>query len=467
MAAGPGLNLSGGDPPEQLKGIHVSREFFRLFGATTILGRTFTEEEDRPRGGRVVVLSGGLWQRRFGSDRGIAGRTISLGGEPHTILESSIPRSLSILRRSLPAVPSRSQQHQSRLLLHVGRAAKPGVTLSAAKAALTLAADEFRRTYPRAMNAQSSFTVEPMRDIQVRDARPALYVLLGAVGCVLLIACANVANLLLARATSRSREMAIRCAIGAGRGRIVRQLLTESLVLALAGGVLGFALGAIGVKALLAVNPGNIPRIGKDGAAVSLDAAVLGFTLALSVLTGVLFGLFPALRTSRADLNSTLKESTARSGTGLRQNKARGLLVVMEMALAIVLLVGAGLLIRSFAALSGVAPGFNAHNVLTMETSLTGTRYDRTAAITEMTRQVLDRIHATAGVESAAASSYLPLDSGLGLGFIIEGRALPPNSQGHGGAAWTTSRGGFSTYSRFPSCAGAASPSAIRSGLRP
>jgi predicted permease len=434
---GPGLNLTGGDRPEQLKGIHVSHEFFRLFGASTILGRTFTPEEDRPRGPRVAVISGGLWQRRFGSDRSIAGKTIALGGEPHTIVGVLDPAFAYDPPRDvyLPFQADPNSTNQGFFFTAAARL-KPGVSLSAAKAGMSVAADEFRRTYPGAMDSRSGFSVEPMRDLMVRDARPALYVLVGAVACVLLIACANVANLLLARASRRSREIAIRSAIGAGRGRIVRQLLTESVVLALAGGLLGLALGATGVRALLAINPGNIPRIGKDGSGVTLDAAVLGFTLALSMLTGIVFGLFPALRTSRADVNATLKESSARSGTGLRQNKARGLLVVVEMALAIVLLTGAGLLIRSFATLAGVVPGFDPHNVLTMETALTGGRFDRTAAITEMTRQVLDRLHSMPGVESAAASSYLPLDGGFGLGFIIEGRPLPPGGRGHGGAGW-------------------------------
>jgi predicted permease len=229
--------------------------------------------------------------------------------------------------------------------------------------------------------------------------------------------------------------MAIRTAIGASRGRVVRQLLTESVLLSVGGGAIGLALGVLGVRALLAVNPGGIPRIGVDGGAVTLDWTVLGFTAALSLVTGICFGLVPALHASRTDLNSTLKETGSRAGSGLRQNKARGVLVIAEIALAMVLLAGAGLLIRTFAALHAVSPGFDPHNVLTMETSLTGQKYDRTAAIDQMTRQVLDRVHAIPGVEAAAASSYLPLDSGLGLGFMIEGRPLT-NGPDHGGASW-------------------------------
>jgi predicted permease len=433
---GPGLNVSGGDRPEQLKGIHVSYEFFHLFGAQPVLGRTFTAAEDLPHGGNLIVISNGLWQRRFGSDPRIIGKPLDLGGEPYTIIGVLSPSFAfdppADLYLPFQADPNSTNQG------HFFRAAarlKPGVSLAAAKAELDIAGGEFKRLYPGAMGPKNSFTVEPMQQLLVRNVRPALYVLLGAVAFVLLIACANVANLLLARATSRAREIAIRAAIGAGRGRIIRQLLTESLVLALIGGLIGLALGAFGVRALLAVNPGNIPRIGPEGTGVKLDWVVLGFTLLLSVVTGLLFGLVPALHASRADLNSALKEASARTGSGLRQNKARGLLVITEMALAMVLLVGAGLLIRTFASLHGVVPGFDPHNVLTMETSLTGTLYDHTATISELARQALDRIHAIPGVERAAASSYLPLEGGFGLGFVIQGRPLT-DAPTHGGTAW-------------------------------
>jgi predicted permease len=429
---GPGLNVTGSDHPEQLKGVHVSYEFFHLFGAVPVLGRTFTENEDRPGGGKLLVLSGGLWQRRFGSDPGVIGKTLSLGGELYTII-GVLPSTFAFDPPPDVYLPfqadanSTNQGHYFRVAARL----KPGISAQAANSALGVAADEFRRTHPTVMADQATFGVEPMQQLMVRDVRTALYVLLGAVACVLLIACANVANLLLARATGRAREIAIRTAIGAGRGRIIRQLLTESVLLSVVGGVLGLAIGAIGVRALLAINPGDIPRIGVDGSAVRMDWRVLGFTLLLSLATGVLFGLVPALHASRTDLNSTLKEAGARSGAGGRQNKARGVLVIAEIAMAMVLLAGAGLLIRTFAELHAVAPGFDPHNVLTMETSLTGSKYNRTAAIDLMTRQVLDRVHAIPSVEAAAASSYVPLDSGLGLGFSIEGRPLT-NGTDHG-----------------------------------
>ncbi|MGA2592788.1 MAG: ABC transporter permease, partial [Bryobacteraceae bacterium] len=433
---GPGLNLSGGDRPEQLKGIHVSYEFFHLFGAQAAIGRTFTAGEDRPRGGNVIVLSNGLWQRRFGSDPRVVGKSLTLGGESYTVigvLASGFTFDpLPDVYMPFQADPNSTNQGH---FFQAAARLKPGVSLSAAKAALKLTGEDFKRRYPGSIDPKMSFTAEPMQQLLVKDVRTALFVLLGAVGCVLLIACANVASLLLARATGRSREIAIRAAIGAGRGRIVRQLLTESVLLSMVGGVVGLAIGALGVRALLAVNPGNIPRIGPDGSAVALDWTVMGFTLLLSLATGVLFGLVPAMQAARADLNITLKETGARGGSGMRQNKMRGALVTAEMALAIVLLIGAGLLIRTFSALHHVAPGFDAHNVLTMDTALTGSHFDRTAAIATMTRQALDRIHAIPGVEAAAATSYLPLEGGLGLGFRIEGRPLT-EGQDHGGAGW-------------------------------
>jgi putative ABC transport system permease protein len=433
---GPGLNLSGGDRPEQVKGIHVSYEFFRLFGAQPAVGRTFTPEEDRPRGGNVAVLSNGIWRRRFGSDPAIVGKALALGGESVTVV-GVLDRKFAFDPQPDVYLPfqadpdSTNQGHYFRVAARL----KPGVTVGGAKAAMNLAAEQFRRRFPDSIGPRNSFTVEPMQQRMVRNVRTALYILLGAVGCVLLIACANVANLLLARAAGRARDIAIRCAIGAGRGRIIRELLTESMVLSILGGVAGLAIGALGVRALLAVNPGNIPRIGEDGSGVGLNWTVLGFTLLLSMVTGVVFGLVPALQASRADLNLALKESTSRSGSGLGQAKARGVLVVVEMALAIVLLAGAGLLIRTFSALHSVAPGFDPHNVLTMDTALTGSKYDQTAVIAETAKQALDRMEAIPGVEAAAATSYLPLEGGLGLGFIIQGRPLT-NGPSHGGAGW-------------------------------
>jgi putative ABC transport system permease protein len=435
---GPGVNIAGGDRPEQVKGIHASHQFFRLFGVPITLGRAFTADEDRPRGPRLVLISDGLWHRRFGADPNIAGKPISLGREPYTILGVLGP-GFSFGSSASPdlLLPFQADPDSTQQVLYFSAAArlKPGIGVAAANAALDLTAQEFKRKFPGTLGPKTTFGVQLMQETVVHDVKTALYILLGAVGFVLLIACANVANLQLARASVRSREIAIRAAIGAGRARIIRQLLTESVVLAACGGTLGLILGFAGVRALVAVNPGDLPRIGVDGAGITLDLRVLAFTLALSIVTGIVFGLFPAIQASRADLHSTLKETGSRSGTTLRQNKSRAVLVVVEMALAIVLLVGAGLLIRTFAALHNVAPGFDANGVLTMETSLTGGRYDQTAVLADLARQAEERIEAIPGVEAAAASSYLPLEGGLGLGFSIEGRpaADAPSS---GGAGW-------------------------------
>ena len=434
---GPGINLTGGDRPEQLKGIHVSAGFFRVFGARLAAGRTFSADEDRPGGPAIVVVSGGLWRRRFGADPNFVGRSITLGDEPYTVtgvLNSSFtsdpPADIYLPLRADPN--SSDQAHY----LHATARLKPGVTLDQAKAAMKQAAEEFKRKFPGA-NPQESFTAEPLRDTVVGDVRKSLLVLVGAVGFVLLIACANVANLLLARATIRKREIAIRAAIGAGRGRLIRQLLTESVLLSLAGGVLGLGLGYAGVRALLAINPGEVPRIGERGSAVALDWRVLLFTLAVSVLTGILFGLIPAFNVSRADLNLTLKESGQRSGGGLRQNKARSILVISEVALALVLLMGATLLIRTFIALRGVNPGFDTHNVLTMEMSLTGRRFETTAEVNQLVREAERRVTSLPGVSSLASTCFVPLQGGFGLPFIIEGRPLT-NGPAHGGGSWRT-----------------------------
>jgi len=435
---GPGINLTGRDRPEQLKGVHVSAEFFRLFGARVVAGRTFSAEEDRPGGPPVVVLSGGLWQRRFGSDPNLVGRSIDLGGEPYTVIgvldasfKSDPPAEIYLPLKADPN--STDQAHYLRAAARL----KPGVTLGQAKAAMKLAAEQFRQKFHVQTGPQESFTAEPLRDTVVGDVRKALLVLLGAVSFVLLIACANVANLLLARATIRKREIAIRAAIGASRGRIIRQLLTESVLLSLVAGFLGLGLGYFGVRGLLSLNPGGIPRIGEQGSDVALDWRVLAFTLGVSALTGLLFGLIPAFNASRADLNVTLKESGLRSGSGVRQNKARSILVVTEVVLALVLLTGAALLIRTFSVLRNVNPGFDFHNVLTMEMSLTGTQFNKTAGVNQLVREAQRRVESLPGVTALASTCCLPLEGGFGLPFVIEGRPLTEGTA-HGGASWRT-----------------------------
>jgi predicted permease len=435
------VNLTQGEP-EQIAAAHVSADFFRLFGTRTVMGRTFSPEEDRPNGGHVVVLSEGFWRRRFGADPTMVGRTVSLEDTPHLVLGVLSTFDTQALPQStagppevwLPFQIDPASAMQGHFFLAGGRL-KPGVTLAAANAQLQLAANEFRQKYPASMGPQNGFGAQPMQEILVRNVRSSLWILLGAVSFVLLIACANVANLLLVRANVRQREMAVRAAIGAGRGRIVRQLLTESVVLSLLGGVLGLVLGIVGIRALLALSPGNIPRIGLDGSAVGLDWRVLTFTLAVSLLTGVIFGLFPALHASRTDLSTTMKESSGRSGSGFRNNKARAFLIVSEVGLALVLLVGAALFIRTFIALRAVNPGFDTGQVLTLRTSLMGPRFATSSAVAQLMRNGTERLAALAGVEVAAASCCVPLEGGFGLTFTIEGRPL--EGPAHGGGSFT------------------------------
>ena len=266
------------------------------------------------------------------------------------------------------------------------------------------------------------------QEVFVGDARPILLVLAAAVGLVLLIACANVANLLLVRATDAAREIAIRAAIGAGRGRIIRQLLTESVLLSLVGGIAGLAIGLIGIRALLAVNTAGLPRLGEKGTLVGADWRVLAFTLVISIGTGILFGLIPALQSSQADLSATLKESSGRTGTGFRQNKVRSVLVITEVALALVLLVGSALLIRTSIALGAVDPGFDPNNVLTMRMSLSGPRFLKADGSGTAGPRRRDTARALPGVELATATCCIPLEGGYGLAFNIVGRPTENNS---------------------------------------
>jgi putative ABC transport system permease protein len=444
--AGPGFNLTGGRP-EQVHGIHVTEGYFRVYGAPVVLGRTFTPLEDSPHGGKVVVLSYGLWQRKFGGDQAIVGKSLWLGNEPFTIV--------GVIGKDFVADPQADLwlpfqfdpvSNDMNLFFEVTGLFQPGVTVAQANAQLLAAGPEYHREFPNT-DWRPHLTVGPLRDSIIGDARNSLLMMLGAVGLVLLISCANVANLLLVRATVRKREFAIRSALGAGCARIVRQLLTESVLLSLAGGILGMALGFVGVRALLAVSPAGLPRIGEDGSAIGMDWRVLGFTLAVSLLTGVLFGLFPAFSASRSNLNSTLKESGNRSGTGFREGKARALLIVSEISLALVLLIGSALFIRTYIALHGVGPGFDFHNVLTMEMSLNGPRYQKTAGVTQLLRDGRDRLNALPGVELAAGAYWLPIDVKDGMPFQIIGRPVKKDCCG---SQWMSITPGYLSLFRIP-----------------
>ena len=447
------VNLTGGAYPEQLHSAQVSADYFRLFGAPIARGRAFTQQEDLPHGEKVALLSENCWRRRFASDPQIIGKTISLGGDPYVVI-GIVGAGFDF--RELGSAPdvwvafrldpnTKDQGHY----FNAGGRLKPGVTLQQAKARLQVSAADFRRKFPTSLGPKDGFSVEPVREALVKDVRSSLLVLVGAVSLVLLVACANVANLLLARAIGRRREMAIRVAMGAGRARIIRQLLTESVLLSLAGAVAGSAAGLVGIRALLSVNTAHLPRVGEEGALVGMDWRVLVFTILVALATGLLFGLIPALQTSRPDLSATLKESSGRSGTGFRQNKARTLLAVSEIALAVVLLVGAALLIRTFVALGAVNPGFDAENVLTMRMSLSGQRFSKSAGIERLVQDGVARVNALPGVTVASATCCVPLEGGYGLPFLVMGRPLT-DGPFHGGGGWLTVSPGYFAVFKIP-----------------
>jgi len=445
---GAGLNLTGGDKPQQVQGVHVTQQYFSMLGVPVIQGRTFTEAEDSPNGGRVVVLSYALWKSRFGGNAQIVGSTIQLDGQPYLVVgiigKSFVTDTPTDLY--LPFQFDLNTQDQAHYFTVAARL-KPGITYAQANAQLKLAADEYRRTYgPRAMGPQDGFGVVSLAEAWVGDARESLWVLMAAVGFVLLIACANVANLMLVRASGRRRELATRAALGAGRGQIVRQLLTESLVLALTGGLLGLVLGATGVRLLLAMAPTYIPHVGENGTAVVPDMHVLMFTLGVSVLTGILFGLAPAISASRPNLVAALNESSSRSGVGFRNGKLRSALVISEMALALILVIGAALLIRTFMKLQAVDPGYDTRRVLTMAMSISGDRFQKTAGVAQLVRDGTDRLTALPGVTDAAAACCLPLDGGFGLPFNIVGRPKGDAPFTGGGGYDTVSWNYFNTF---------------------
>src|SRR3984957_13649892 len=436
--SGPGMNLGSGDRPQQIKGIHVSAEFFQVFGVSPSLGRTFLPQEDQPNGPKSAVLSNDLWRTRFGSDPALVGRPVLLGGDAYTVVgilpstfHSDPPADVFIPMQADP-----NSTNQGHYLLVAGRL-NPSATVDTAKSNMVVAVEQFRAANPKWMDKSETVAVVPLRDALVGDVRPALLILVGAVGFVLLIACANVANLLLARAAGRQREIAIRTAIGASRGDLIRQLLTESVLLSAIGGILGLLIGTWSVPLLLAVSPGDLPRINAEDHAASvismLDWHVLAFTFGIALLTGVLFGLLPALRISKLDVNSVLKEASGRSGTGLRHNRVRSVLVAAEMALAVILVAGAALMIRTFAGLRSLHPGFDPSNIITMQTSLGGGRYDSTDKVANMIRQVTDHIEALPGVRGAAATVTVPAVSAVAdLRFNIK-RSPPAKGELYSG----------------------------------
>jgi putative ABC transport system permease protein len=426
--AGVFLNLTRDDAePERLPGARVTASYFRTLGVQPLVGRTFTEQEDSVGAEPVIVLSEGAWQRLFGGDRSAIGRALTLSGTAYTVI-GVMPASFVIENPPIDAWVSlgRVRDTLGDRSNHPGISAvarlKPGVTLDQARADLGAIAARLEQAFP-ATNGNIGILVDPLHEqIVGRDLERALMVLLGAVAFVLLIACANVANLLLSRGAARQREIAVRTALGAGRGRLLRQLLTESVLLAAAGGAGGVLLGAWGLRALLAAVPDNIARVG----AVGIDTPVLLFTAALTLLTGVMFGLAPALQVSRPDLNETLKEG-GRAGTrGVRAERVRSTLVVAQVALSLVLLVGAGLMLRSFAELQASSPGVDPTNVVAGGVALPAVRYTSVEQRRQFVRRVIDGLEATPGVDAAATVMPLPLGGGgWQTSFAVEGYPEP------------------------------------------
>jgi predicted permease len=434
------VNYSAGDTPEQLTSGNVTENFFRLWGARTILGRTFTTEESRPGGPKAAVLSYGWWTRRFASDPNIIGKTLLLSDEPYRVVgvldkefDPTEFLDASDVWTAFQIDPNTADQaHYFRSAARI----KPGVTLEQAQARLTQSAVGFKEKFPNALGPKGAFSVEPVQKVFVRNAKTLMFILLAAVAGVLLISCANVANLLLVRSTVRRREMAIRAAMGANQGRIIRQLMTESVLVGVIGGALGLALGLAGIRWLLSINTANLPRVGSGGTGVQMDWRLLVFTAAVSVGTGLLFGVLPAIHAARQDLSGTLRDGTGASGGG-RGLSVRSVLVVVEVGLALTLVIASALLIRTSLAIRSVQPGFDPTIVLTMQTSFTGPLFQTSASIDQAIRDATERLKTVPGVEVASAACCLPLQGGFGLGFRIVGRPLD-NGPFHGGGAWTT-----------------------------
>lgn len=444
---GAGMNITGSDHPEQVQGVHVSADYFALFGAPVVLGRTFTSAEDSPNGGHVVVLSDALWKSRYGANKNIVGTTIQLDGEPYLVVGVIGPGFVTDTPADL-WVPFQFDLNSKDMVFFftVDARLKPGVTLAQANAQLRLVADQFRRMYgDDSLPRGGSFGVDSLQKEMIGDTGSRLLVLWGAVAFVLLIACANVANLLLARAAARKREFATRAALGAGRGQIIRQLLVESLTMSLAGGAIGLGLGFVGVRLLLRINPGDIPRIGEHGAGITLDLNILLFTLGISLLTGIVFGLVPAITASRVNLAAALNENGSHASIGVRSGKLRSILVIAEMALTVVLVVGAALLIRTFMNLEAVDPGFAMHNVISMSMSVSGDRFQTTAPVAQVIQQGADRLHAVPGVMDAGVSNCLPMAGGFGMSFDVVGRPKGGAISSGGAGFCSISYGYFST----------------------
>jgi predicted permease len=459
LAHGSSGNLATDGAAERVGVLRATSNLFPLLGARPALGRVFLPEEDAPGRPPTAVLGHGLWQRRFGSDPNVVGRALTLSGQSYTVV-GVMPADFSLGYEVMPTV---SAIEQADVLLPLALTAermesqgdenynilarlKPGATVQQAQAELDVIPSRLGQQFPDYYPPSRAFrfSVRPLLEQVVGDVRTALLILLGAVGFVLLIACANVANLLLARAAVREKEMAVRTAIGAGRWRIVRQLLTESVALSAVGGALGLLVAYWGLDALRGLSPGNIPRLQN----VALDGRVLLFTSAVTICTGVLFGLAPALRGSRVNLGETLKEG-GRGLAGGGGQRLRNALVVAEIGLSLVVLVGAGLLIRSFMRVQQVEPGFDPRGVISMSLSVGGTGYKGERS-TEFFQKLLERVRQLPGVEAAGVASVIPLSGGIGWGEVTIEGYVPTTGQESIQADYRIAGAGYFETMRVP-----------------
>ena len=421
-------NLTGAGEAERILTAQASADLFSALRVNAAIGRVFTNDEDKPGGAPVVVLSYALWQKRFGGQTSILNQQLTFNGKSYTVI-GVMPQGFQYPSRvdmwvpvgQLSGDPNWQQRGNHPGLYAVARL-KPGATLAQAQADMDNIAANLEHQYPDS-NAGNRVRIRPLLEIFVSDVRGTLWVLFGAVAFVLLIACANIANLLLARATARQKEMAIRAAMGAGRWRIARQLLTESVLLALVGGTLGLLVARWGIELILYISPNAIPRSREIG----LDWRVLAFTIGVSFMTGILFGLVPALQAGVVDVHETLKE-TGRGTT--RRHWLRSSLVVVEVATTLVLLIGAGLMIRSFYRLQNVNPGFSYDHLTSFSITLPQKKYATEEQRSDFFKRLLENIRALPGVEAAAAASGLPLgNNGWQTSFLVDGKPLPPRDQ--------------------------------------
>jgi putative ABC transport system permease protein len=441
LAIGANANLTGDGEPERVGTIRVSSNLLGMLGVRPLFGNTFAPVDDRPGGTGKALLSYGTWQRRYGGDTAVVRRALTLNGQIYEIV-GVLPASFSLPRDVLPTLgvvndaeillplplPANAAEVRNREDYNIIAALKPGATIEQARAELDALTARLRDEHPNFYppNGGLTFRVLPLQEQAVGKVRLALIVLLASVACVLLIACANVANLLLSRGLGRQREMAVRAALGASRTRIMRQLLGESAVLGIAGGGLGFALSLLCIQGIRAIGSASVPRLDE----IAMDWRVLAFTSVISLLSVAIFGLAPALRLSRVDLAASLNDAT-RGSTGVsamwgRRPTLRTMLVVAELALSVMLLIGAGLLVRSFAHLQRVSPGFNPSSVLTLELTMTGRKYNDAEAVLNAYRSLWERMSALPGVSAAGGVTALPLSGMMAWGPItIEGRTAP------------------------------------------